>query len=256
MLKLSIIITFVLFLTACPIEDTSNGDKGLGENLNLSGQVYTQTFMTEIDPFANIITYNEYQGNLALSDELGGTGNIAQGLFNYASGKPNNLQPVQDGLSLLTDMYNDVKFSSNNVNAAVIQFTSADNSGNNYMLLNEKTGDVSLLSLIMGGSIIIENLQYVYVDNDITINAKGRDFDYDIVIKMDLKTSDISLNLKKGWNPLFSVITANIDLSNIDFLNIDPEDFDISDIKIGGNLEMSVPLELPSLNWTLFTSGE
>jgi hypothetical protein len=245
-----IAFAFALVLGSCPASAPApvpDEYKGLGEKLNLSGRVYTPDIDTGVIPPQ--FKYNAFEGDLDLDDGgLGGSGEIRNGRLSYAIQRPLSLLPIDDGLTMLEEVYANVSYSSQGVNANVISFSILG--GAYSQLLLEKKEALSL-QLPLTVKFPAKIVSYVYVDNDVTVTAKGKVSDFtDFGFPMNLTTENTTLNLKKGWNPLCASVNASADLSSVDLLSMDLSTLDLADLDLKGT--MCVSVDNPLLNWTLY----
>jgi len=249
------VLAFALVLGACPDDPEKAPDRS---TLKLSGQVYIQStdFFTLL---FNPDKINEkFNGNLSISDDgLGGTGEIKNGQLNYSIGVPLNLSPInEDGsLDYLKERYKSLKFSSEDVNAngVVLEVTGSEEYSGLLKYLLDINFDLSKLNI----TITIKTVNYVYVDKDLNITADADSFEYnDYGFPISLTTEKINLSLKKGWNALYSEITAqsNIPTELIPILMggplSDPDSLGLDLLRPTGNLKMSVS-DPANINWTL-----
>jgi len=256
------VFAFSLILGACPADSAAPlPDRS---KLKLSGQVYIQN-TAPAALFFNLKN-EEYKKDLKISDGgLGGTGEIKNGKLNYSINVVPPLSPINEGggLDSLKGMYPSLQFSPENVNAAavVLLTDSAEYSGLLKYLL-EINFDPLKLTII----ITIKTVNHMYVDKDLNITADVFSHDYtnpELPFPIALTSEKINMNLKKGWNSLYSEITAqsNIPLELIPLIpsllagssDLDLSDLDLSALKPTGNLKMSVG-DPGNLNWTLIPS--
>jgi len=271
---ISAVLTFALVLGACP-NDTSTKPKDTSV-LKLSGQVYIlNTDLENIDYAAlmtgkNIAKTDIYKENLDIDDGgLGGSGKITKGKLSYTIGVPLDLSPInEDGsLDYLKERYSSLKFSSEDVNAAVVVLETPDSeeySGLFKGLLGINLESTGLLQMTL--KITIKMVNYIYVDSDLKITADADSFEYEndeLGFPIVLTSEKINLNLKKGWNALYEEITAQSDIPPElipilmglvqDSQNPLPQGPDLSALRPTGNLKMSVG-DPDKLNWTLLPS--
>jgi len=250
-----ILAVFALVLGACPTDSGTSPDK-----LNLSGQVYVQI----TDPVALLAKYKnvKYEDNLKISDgDQGGKGEINKGQLKYTIGVPLNLSPINEdgGLDYLKEIYSSLEFSSEDVKAAVV-YLGIDSE--EYSNLLKGLLDINLDYSMRTIKITIDTVNYVYVDKDLNITAEpdtfnNNDFDFPI----SLTTEKIDLKLKKGWNSLYSKITAQSKIPPEMILIkgqalSDPDSLRpyLTALEPTGHLVMSVGGDPDNLNWTLVPS--
>jgi hypothetical protein len=185
----------------------TGGSAFLGTKLVFSGeQVYTYKETN------NTVTYPEYKGNLTLEDNNGGTVTITGGKFSYTIGTPVSLEDI----GLLFGYYDEEEDSFDDGGATVsnkdakyfqlYEFVKYDdNTGTSYYLSKENNsinrGDTSYTQTY-------EMVRYLYVDRDVTVSRKGETInnsgsnDDGTAYTSTMKSNDISLALKTGWNVL------------------------------------------------------
>jgi hypothetical protein len=257
------VLIFALVLGACPVDSKTSSDNS---SLRLSGQVYIQN----TEPFALLLNSanEEFKGNLNISDGgLGGSGKIKNGKLNYSIGIPKQLEPIGERLNYLKNMYSDLEFSSDDVNAAVVALEIIDNDEYSGLLKNSLNVNFNSNNpLNMNIIITIKMVNYIYVDNNLIIKADKHTFDNndfgfpDLGFPISLTTEEINLSLKKGWNALYSEITAQSNIPPELLVPSEPSDPDspgpdLSALRPTGNLKMSVG-DPGNLNWTLMPSQD
>jgi len=225
---------FALILAACPTNTSSNPADNT-PRLKLSGKVYTQ----DIDPQTYKVTTSPYNDSLSISDRgMGGAGEIKKGQLDYTIiGEPLNLSSINEGggLDYLKDMYPTLKFSPEDAKAAVAVLEITDSE--EYGGLLKGLLDIKMLAFPPNAS--IKTVNYVYVDRRMQITADLYEYHTDDYgLPMVLTSEKINLNLKKGWNALYSEITARLDMTTSN---------------LRGNLKMSVS-DPADLKWTLVSS--
>jgi len=154
-----------------------------GETLELFGQVYggeSQDY--------NFDKPYDHNADVYVKENTGGTGKISEGKLTFIIGAPGTKVSLKELLQK-TDMYSNMDLSHDNAKGAFLDLGAESlKSGNNYTLRKKSITDTP-------PSTITEGVDYLYVDRDVTITAE----------------SDLNLNLKKGWNALYSkeTITGN-----------------------------------------------
>ena len=166
--------------------DDDGGNGGLGDNLSLSGQVYTMGVDSETTDFI----YNLYTGqNRTFTSNVEGSGSITNGKLSFNAGVPNRniLEPFEDEDLGGTDYYSDVTCNPKDTMGVSLEF-SGINLEKNYWSYNSDPKNPSAT---------IEGVTYLYVDRNCTVTAKGGTFG-----EGSGKTTvpNMKLNLKKGWN--------------------------------------------------------
>jgi len=158
----------------------------LGETLNFSGQVYggaSQDY-NQNNPYThNADVYAEY--------DIGGNGSIKTGKLEFTINTPKITQQLFSG-----SMYDNLKFNPSDVQGAPLSLRAISQEGNhnNYALTRTRTNGNTT-----------ESVNYLYVDRDVTVTAQGTTSDYEDQGQTITRiTSNINLNLKKGWNTVYS----------------------------------------------------
>jgi len=195
----------------------------MGETLSFIGQVYGGE-SNKNDPTK---PYN-HDAEVYTEGETGGKGAITKGKLNFTIGTPAKLQPLfaNEGEEM-NNMYSNLKLNPGGANSAPLNLWAiSQESNNNYVLRKKNTTTNTILQ-----TTITENVEYLYVDRDVTITAKGKEFtDKDISVI----TSDLNLKLRKGWNAIYRIDTTTIILGK-----------SLSTINISlGNPELKWVLEL------------
>ena len=251
------VLAFALVLAACPDKPAEPAPDT--SKLKLSGQVFE--YIEATDPSSILSGPKEFKGKLEISDGgLGGSGEIRNGKLTYSIDVEPPLSPINEGMGLdyLKGMYKSLKFSPENVNAAVVALEITNNDEYSGLLRSLMGLDLSKLPTTI--IITVETVNYVYVDKDMNITADKDTFEYDYSDFPIILTSEkINLNLKKGWNALYSEITAQANISMEVILSLlgdsDPDlsTLDLSALEPKGHLKMSVG-DPNTLKWTLIPS--
>jgi len=163
------------------------GSGSLGNNLTLSGQVYTQ----ELDFETMKIKYVPYTGpNIPFTSNTDGTGSINGGKMSFSTGVPDAsiLEPFGDIDDDESDIYPDAAVQPSDTRGINLEFDIGLNKQSTNM-------DVSTGSM----TIEVEGVSYIYVDRDCTITAAGETITEDGVKYTYQK---LNLRLKKGWNTI------------------------------------------------------
>ena len=191
-------LVFTMMIAGC--DDGGNGDGDgekafFGETLTFDGQVWVA------DWDDNGVTFDKFTGNRIVNSNLGESGSITDGIFNFTMDTPSDLYDIQDVLNFLW-VFNNPNVSPSNTQAAELVLSAGANS-------NLYKGWVSKTSS--------EHVRFFYVDKDITITGSGTagTNECDCIESLgscdcgddcDCSTSWISkntnLNLKAGWNAL------------------------------------------------------
>jgi len=207
-------------MTACP-EDGGGGPVSFGDELNLSGQVYTVSYPDYFTP-----SYAKFEGNLTLTGT--GTGKIEGGQLTYTAGVPTGLTSITSVVGGLASLgFSDPTVSDDTAKAASLEI---DITSSYYDLTKENsTAKISDTS-ISGSS---EEVMFIYVDKDVTITATGGNVtDYIDGIGIDVTIKNLKLSLKAGWNA--------IDIYQKYSVGVD-----------GGTGTLSVSVGNPDLKWVL-----
>jgi len=183
--------------------NTSFGDEG---KLSEGEQVYTVTYED------NTVKYTAYTGNLTLNDGMGETATITGGKFSYTFGTPDYFYSWVDLSNYYFSSYDDVNATNEDVQAYIIyDFYNYEDHGDNtytsYSLYREN--QVNNIGTTSGTS-TYEQVMYVYVDRDVTITGKGKTDPYTYEdVTYTYKTTDFRLELKKGWNTVYTKNTSS-----------------------------------------------
>jgi len=271
--SLAVLAFIALVLGACPDKSADSVEPVYDPSLlKLSGQVYNYDQNNYLSSLLR--GPKEFKGKLSIYDGgLGGLGLIKNGLLNYYIKKP-PLSPINEdgGLDYLKGMYPSLEFSSEDVKAAVVALE-ISNSSEYSGLLKSLIGPtppkpaINLLTNKVSITINIETVNYVYVDKNLNIKADAGStdvgsFGFDFGFPITLTADKINLNLKKGWNSLYSKITAKVTMplemlsalmAIISSPNPDLSTLDLKALETSGNLKMSVA-DPETLKWTLVPS--
>jgi hypothetical protein len=172
----------------------SPDDSGyLGETLSFNGQQVYGGQSQHFDP-------NEpYTHNATVSAEfdIGGSGRISAGKLTFTIGTPEIISPLKQALfpdeEEINSMYNNLKLTPDNARGTPLSLSAISReSGNKYVLKRENIAANTILH-----TTITESVEYLYVDRDVTITAKGKDFTNKGI---SVITLDLNLKLRKGWN--------------------------------------------------------
>jgi hypothetical protein len=184
-------LAIVFSMTGCPTESKNDSSNNNRETLFISAegeQVYNKD-TTGKTPYTGSFT-------LGLSSGIGGTGEVKDGKLTFKIETP-SLVSMSDLLSQLWQLsnYDDVKATNDSVQGnSISEFwdVNADWSTNFQRVVKEKWTQT-------GGGGTWEQITYVYVDGDVTISGTGKETPY---TSETIKTNNITLPLKKGWNTL------------------------------------------------------
>ena len=255
------VLAIALVLGACPTDTPSKAANDTSK-LRLSGQVFIQDTDLAYTGSPSLLSRpKEFKNDLKIFDGgLGGTGQIKKGQLSYSINVVPPLSPINEGGGLddLKDMAPglNLKFSPEDVNAAAVVLEVTDS--NEYRSLLKGLLGLNLRPNIQSGEIeillTIETVTYMYVDKNLNITANPYSYDYtnpELPFPITLTTEKINLNLKKGWNSLYSEITAKSNIPpELLIPNPNSPEPDLSALKPTGNLKMSAG-DPDNLNWTL-----
>ncbi|MCL1836194.1 MAG: hypothetical protein FWG46_01465 [Treponema sp.] len=192
--------------------DDGGGDPPTGmEELNFTGQqVYTEDFNEETFK----LSYTAFNGTLNLTDYMGGTGSVTTGgKLSYTKGTPTAtyLNDLTNWLDDLDDQgYTEITPATTSVKCATLDAFEISGTSNYYSMTKEY---YSMSGNEASGSYTFTNVRYVYVTDDILITAKGytdngSEVDEGFTYSWNDTYRNISLNLKKGWNAVYSKSTG------------------------------------------------
>jgi hypothetical protein len=250
-LIITLIVLFAFSTTSCPdgggngvggngnkTDNTNNNPSGtspfLGDALSFSGQVYLEKW----DKDELFVRYSNFNGNPAIADYYGGNGKITNGNLSYSIGIPTDLRTLY--LEYMFDVdYDDFNYSRDvrGVNLFCLPIDSWDYSN----LYRDNTTTIERNNYY---SYTYELVEYLYVDNDVTINGTGwklgpeTEIEDGIRITYILTLGDLNLALKAGWNAVYYKETETITITGSASANI--------------TLTYDISLNNPSnLKWTI-----
>ena len=234
------LIAVIGFLaTACPEDDNGGGPTFLGDKLELSGQVYLAKWN---DDYTSL-SYQDFSGNLAIDDNYGGSGEIKNGKLSYSIGVPTNLQTLDftDEYNYDGESYNNFSVSKSNVKGLII-WLSVDS--NDYYGVYK--GNTAYNVQTSSSSRTIESVNYVYVEEDVTVSGSGKtdtgSDTYDGVSETwKSTTGNLNLAFKKGWNAVY----GKTEISQTFTGTLD------NPTSINGTYTNTLSLSNPSLRWLL-----
>jgi len=201
------------------------GKASFGDKLELSGQVYTVDWDDNDEP-----VYTKFEGNLTLSAastsidgnevNIGGAGEIKGGKLTYTVGTP-----PASSLSSITSLFGEPGYTNITISDESIKFA-------RFHVSIKVTGSNTYDYVInINDYTTQESVMFMYVDNPVTITAKGGTETEEG--HTPWKHNDINLSLKKGWNALiYSYKTEE------------------------GSFTSSVSVGNPDLKWVLGIYGE
>jgi len=182
------------------------GNPYLGKKLVLSGQVYVWKYSEDFTS----TSYEKFNDDLELEYTDGGSGEVKGGQLSYTIETPTNLYTL-DNRSWKE--WNDVKFSDDAVKYNQLPF---------FWTVGGEHSPLFRMNIIINSVVgntasgILERVDYVYVDGDVTFSGKGKTSTQAWLdgSMTTITTKDFSFQLKEGWN----VIYAKIEYSGT-FLN-------------------------------------
>jgi len=182
----------------------SGGGISGAEELNLSGQVWAEEWIyIQGGDIPTSITYSPFTRNVEISYSLGGEGSITNGQLNFNVGTP-TLDTWHTASSYFYDWRNKYRYfeiSNPSAKAAGLWFSTP------FDGFSREFNTVSRRGSTYTG--IFQRVEFVYVDQDITIVGYGRTNFWEEsnpTLKVTEITKDINITLKKGWNSIFSNI--------------------------------------------------
>jgi hypothetical protein len=167
-----------------------------GNTMTLSGRVYL------IEEDYDRVNYIPFSGSMGVSSPyIGTTGQINNGNLNYIVGTPYYLQTFYAD-DWLSDYYYYNMTSSRPVRGAII--TGFQTESNSYPYLTK--GLITMNLRNNSASFIEEQIAYFYVEDDVTVSARGRTLPPRYVDGgiSNYVIRDVNLALKAGWNTVYS----------------------------------------------------
>jgi hypothetical protein len=197
--RIAALIAVIGFMTACDTGGGSSGGGGgsayLGEEPVLSGQVYTM----------DAYIYTRFNETVPMShNDVEGEGGITDGQLSYTLGTPDNMYMSQIEY-IKYDLfygYDDVSVDDPTVQYHVLSLEVPSYSYQNYSLVKELQ---SLKVTSSSYTYTWERVDYVYVDDDVTVSGQEK-IDYPDYSDFE-KYSAFSLELQRGWNAIYRNIT-------------------------------------------------
>jgi hypothetical protein len=199
-------IAAVFTLAGCPTEDddpTSSIPSGnLGAALTITNeQVYKETYGDTGDT-----TYTEIDGDKTVTvTGVTGTASITGGKLNLTvtqAPSGSQLSPLSGMIAGLGEQYTVVNASPNDAKIATLSLRINDGSYGSSLYKGSATSSSS--------SYTSESVSYMYVDKDVTISGTGKTTtETEDGTTGTYKTNDFTLNLKQGWNAVYSKNTMS-----------------------------------------------
>ena len=217
-----IILTAAVMLSMTTCDEDDESAAFLGKTLKLSGPVWTMGYGEAgitWEKFTGTTTVSAYSYDSDTDKDisLGGSGKITSGQLTFEIGTPTNLELNSFGEFTENMMWTNVKISDNKVKTASFSLVTGDNANL-----------VRSMYSYSGQKMVIEYVNYIYVDRDVTITGKGRTYtttctcDEDGEIchcdeygdtcdcgGMNITSSNLNLNLKAGWNAITMNMTES-----------------------------------------------
>jgi len=238
------VITFVAIvgfsLVTCDDSGGGGGDGGgvvgpafIGDELKIENQ---QVYTADENEYG--IIYSAYNGSKTLTESYGGIGGITNGKFSFTLGTPNSisLSTVSSFLPEYSGYFDNLTISNTQAKGLSIEtFNFSDYAGLTRIY---ESYNISVNSL----SSTVYMINYVYVDNDVTISGKGKTQTWQethegITYEQTTTTQNLNITLKKGWN----VVRQTINSSQ-----------SYAETSITGNATISISLgDLSSCKWVL-----
>ena len=192
MLMVMLVLIFPLF--GCGDDGDDSGNASGMDTLRLSGRVYLENWNEN----ETNVSYSNFTGNLTIDDYLGGSGTVTNGNLSYSVGIPSNLYEID-----FEDEFWGYDITSSGA-AVQGRFLYGLDTNNGYLEKYSIAPNVRNNS----HSWKSEWVEYVYVDNDITITGIGK-------TETETWTEDgttytetyirrnFNLALKTGWNAIY-----------------------------------------------------
>jgi len=225
------VITFslVITLTMTVCADDNNGNDSnsnnenespyLGEEPTLSGKVYLVN-----DDYDNMkISYDEFKGDLTISeDNLTEKGAIRNGWFSFTLVTPTYLDNIDD-IIIYGKYFNN--YNNENYENMTISPSTAKGYGiYGFSSRNGYSGNLRKENTQISGTranfnYTHEIVEFIYVNKDVTISGKGKTRNEDgIFYTRKSTTKDINLELKAGWNAIYSITQTSGSMSETEEL--------------------------------------
>jgi len=177
------VLVMAFGISACKSDDDGGG--GIGETLNLSGDVYNKNG-------------SPYTGTKdALTSNVGGSGTIRGGKLTFSIDKPTSMKSLT---MLLYDM--DGRFGFN-------VFSYAENDPGDTIAANLVFANLTKKILPTATS-AMEEISYIWVDKDCVVKSPGTGIPPAAINGTSVEVSKFTLKLKKGWNVIGLVVTPAV----------------------------------------------
>jgi len=201
------IAAVIVFLATCSTDD---GPASFGNKLELTGQVYLVKY-TYNDSYAHgnyvpsSVSYQNFTGNLAVTSYGGGSGTIANGKLNFSIETPSSLSTLDFDRFFDSDDYTNLQISKTGVKGNYFSYLEVTPSTNYEGLSKGNTEySVGANSISMNG----ESVMYVYVEEAVTVTAKGKTVtdtytEGGVTYTYTTTTGNLNLAFKAGWNAVY-----------------------------------------------------
>jgi len=199
-------------------DDSTSDSVFLGKTLKFSGQVYLEKWNNS----KTINSYETFNGNLDTFDYCGGEGEIRNGKLAHVTGTPDHLIAL-DLEDLLGEGYEKnydyVQSSNQNVQSAILYCVFAD-SGEYFGLFKENHDYRETSTSITETYAFVK---YVYVDAGVTVSGKGKTNSTTAYVEGNWvnhkwTTQDFNLELKAGWNTVYTKSGMSLKATEISFI--------------------------------------
>jgi len=171
------VLAMAFAISACKNDDDGGG--GIGETLNLSGDVYNKNGSL-------------YNGNKdALTSNVGGSGTIKGGKLTFTVSTPKKMDSLTQ---LLIDM--DSRLGYNAFSPA--GYDKTDTRAAELVFANLK-------KILPNATSTMEEIRYIWVDRDCVVT--GKDIPPVTINGVSVKVPNYNLKLYKGWNTVSMITT-------------------------------------------------
>ena len=207
-------LSLAMFFSSCDFDKLLNPSNN--HLYRFSGRVYESEIKNPMLEGENIIRipYNG-RGVKIFSNDLGGEGEIENGGFQFTIGVPAKLESILPIINdEFKDLYTDIRISDRNAQGAFLELkvnlrglTKTLNKEKSSFTLTKKNSAIDTLPSKSNTLYFVrEEIVYIYVDRDVIINGKGisKSEKADVLGNVTYTTSDFMLNLREGWNPVYT----------------------------------------------------
>ena len=248
------IIIFIALMGAC-ISLPSHATP-FGETLALFGRVML------VSRNGGNMSYSLFDGDMTISggSNIAGGGAINEGALGMVvSAPPARLSPLENCYWFFTPswyfnpqgyyfqyffsirgddfyervpLYNNFRFSAPGAQYAFLSYLRINGNDDAELVRENHT-------IISASNFINEEVEFIYVDRDVTITASGKTTlppltvlpDYSYNVNLRVTTSSINLELKKGWNAICTRTSVNISGQSLVEMTIEITDVDPGHIR-------------------------